>query len=129
MGRAYITKMKNFASFNRGFTLIEIMIVVAIIALLAAVAIPGFRAYVHTSKTNLCVSNIDTLNRAAETYLISHNLDSEAAITLDMLAPPEGSTDSCSFVLKRRPVCPVGGEYIYDPKDHVWTCTASHENE
>lgn len=119
--------MNNSARFNRGFTLIEIMIVVAILAVLSVVAIPGFRAYVHESKANLCVSNIDTLNRAAETYSILHNLGADAEITLDMIAPKEGSSDTKGFVLKNRPVCPIGGTYSYDTQNHVWNCSASHE--
>ena len=42
---------------NKGFTLVEIMIVVAIIAILAAVAIPNFVKYRKTAQMNACIGN------------------------------------------------------------------------
>ena len=51
---------------NQGFTLVEIMIVVAIIAILAAVAIPNFVKYRKTSQMNACISNMKQIQAAAE---------------------------------------------------------------
>ena len=49
---------------RRAFTLVEIMIVVAIIALLAAVAIPSLMHAGTTAKTNLCIDNLRMLDSA-----------------------------------------------------------------
>ena len=51
---------------NKGFTLVEIMIVVAIIAILAAVAIPNFVKYRKTAQMNACISNLKQIQAACE---------------------------------------------------------------
>ena len=53
---------------KKGFTLVEIMIVVAIIAILAAVAIPNFLKYRADARTQSCVSNMKQLQTAAESW-------------------------------------------------------------
>ena len=51
---------------NRGFTLIELMIVVAILALLASIAIPQYQNYVIKSQIARAYSEINTLRTAVE---------------------------------------------------------------
>ena len=57
---------------QKGFTLIEIMIVVAIIAILAAVAIPNFISYRKTSQMNACIANQEQIRTACEAYYIKN---------------------------------------------------------
>ena len=56
---------------KKGFTLVEIMIVVAIIAILAAVAIPNFIKYRRTSQATACVTNLKAIQGAKEQCLMS----------------------------------------------------------
>ncbi|MGE0072614.1 MAG: type IV pilin protein, partial [Thiomonas sp.] len=53
---------------NRGFTLIELMIVVAVVAILAAVAIPAYNQYVARSKLTEAFSGLSAMSVAAQQY-------------------------------------------------------------
>ena len=81
----------------KGFTLIEIMIVVAIIAILAAVAIPNFVKYRNESQKSACISNMKNLQQAGEQWMMSHG----------GTTPPNAS-DLCGSTeyIKKEPRCP-----------------------
>ncbi|MHA3771586.1 type IV pilin protein [Verrucomicrobiota bacterium sgz303538] len=64
-----------------GFTLVEIMIVVAIIALLATIAIPNFLRARKRSQASALLEDLRIIEAAKDQYAIEYNLKGNAAIT------------------------------------------------
>jgi prepilin-type N-terminal cleavage/methylation domain-containing protein len=65
-------KLRLFPS-RRGFTLVEIMIVVAIIALLASIAVPGFLRARKRSQASRIINDLRLIDSAVDMYAIENN--------------------------------------------------------
>jgi prepilin-type N-terminal cleavage/methylation domain-containing protein len=63
---------KNFQKFENGFTLIELMIVIAIIGILAAIAIPQFSAYRTRSFNSAAQADLRNLATVQEAYFVEN---------------------------------------------------------
>lgn len=102
--------MKLFRK-EEGFTLVELMVVVLIIGILVAVAIPVFNAASGSARNRTCQSNQRTIEGAVQQYLAADPNNAWAA----------GVVDSANVLvtgtyIKEAPACPStgGGNYMVD---------------
>lgn len=99
---------------NKGFTLIEMMIVIAIIALLIAIAIPQFLGYVEKARATVCLQNRTTILREYQARLASGE-----DVTLETVLAkyqPAGET-----------LCPAGG--TISVSDDTLVCSIHSEDQ
>ena len=98
---------------KRGFALIEILFVVIVLAVLAAIAIGRITTNTATAKANACKLNQAVMNNMIEQY----NLDNGSW--------PSALTDvtgDASYFPDGAPVCPSGGGYSMDATTHRTDC-------
>jgi prepilin-type N-terminal cleavage/methylation domain-containing protein len=96
-------RSEAFSRHARGFTLVELMIVVAILGLLTSIAIPCFARYRTTARTNLCVSNLRQLDECKQNWAVDHNKGSDDIPTDTDVVPYLRSAEL--------PNCPSSGVY------------------
>ena len=88
---------------KKGFTLVEIMIVVAIIGLLAAIAIPSFMRARTTSQANACINNLRQIEGAKDSYALEAGLSNGATIAWANIGP---TNTAVGGYIKTWPNCP-----------------------
>ena len=100
-----------------GFTLVEIMIVVAIIGLLAAIAVPNFAQARNNARKNACINNLRLIVAAKEQYAIENNANTGDAVVDANITP----------YLKGNviPTCPASGVYTNNVVGTSPTCNVA----
>jgi prepilin-type N-terminal cleavage/methylation domain-containing protein len=97
--------LKKLNTKRAGFTLVEIMIVVAIIALLAAIAVPGFLRSRKRSQAAKIINDLRLIDSAIDQYAIETNKVSNA---------PVDFTDWIKYIKKDTPLSNTGADLFGD---------------
>src|SRR3954470_7869277 len=106
----------NITRRTGGFTLVEIMIVVAIIGLLAAIAIPNFIKARTASQRAACVSNLRTIDGAKNVWALEQKkTGSDSPTDADLFGP--------TLSVREKPNCPANGSYTLGTVDAKPTCS------
>jgi prepilin-type N-terminal cleavage/methylation domain-containing protein len=109
--------MKMNTSRKSGFTLVEIMIVVAIIGLLAAIAIPNFVRARNSAQKNSCINNLRQIDGAKQQWGLE-NKQQDTSVA--------GSSDVQNYLKNNLfPHCPSSGTYSINALNTDPTCSVS----
>jgi type IV pilus assembly protein PilA len=83
--------LKNFRN-NKGFTLIELMIVVAIIAILAVVAVPQFTKYMRSAKAAEANEMLDLIKKGSASYYSTPRINATTGQKIECQFPSKVGT-------------------------------------
>ncbi len=111
-------KTRSLSRLRQGFTLVEIMIVVAIIGLLAAIAIPNFVKARASSQRSACMANLKQIDGAKGTWALE-----QKKVTGDTVT--DSDLFGSSAYIRDKPLCPGGGTYTLDVVGTKPSCSLS----
>ena len=97
-----------------GFTLVELMMVITILGLLAAIAMPSFTNARTTSRTNACINNLRQLTGAKDQWAMENAKSETDPVVMNGVA---------IYVKGGLPECPSSGSYMFTTVRMSATCT------
>ena len=91
---------------TRGFTLVEIMIVVAIIGILISIAVPSFLRARENARGRACQENLAKIDGSKEQWALENNQSNGATVAWSDLVQ-----SNRTGYLRATPICPSSGTY------------------
>jgi prepilin-type N-terminal cleavage/methylation domain-containing protein len=111
-------KTNRFQKRSSGFTLVELMIVVAILGILLAVAFPNYLKSRTQARKQSCISNLSQIESAKQMWGMENGKkEGDVPRTTDLIGD--------SSYIKRMPECGGGGTYDFKAIGITATCTES----
>lgn len=104
---------------NHGFTLVEIMVVVAVIALLSAIVIPNLVRARASSQANACINNLRKIQDACDQYALETGKSTGDHVSLNRDLTPYIKMN----LTGRLPACPARGSYSLEDIGDLPTCS------
>ncbi len=102
-----VHKVINMKTKIYGFSLVEMMIVVAILGLLVTLGVPGFIRSRDKARRDTCVNNLRIIENAADQYRIDYNLSFSTPVSIISLWPSSSSVKNVSSYINKQLFCPV----------------------
>ncbi len=104
--------LQSRSTYRQGFTLIEILVVLGIIALVSALAIPNLFKSRDTAQKTACIENLNRIEGVKQQWGAEKKKDQADVAEIADLEP----------YLKKFPSCPSGGAYVLQPLGTKATC-------
>jgi prepilin-type N-terminal cleavage/methylation domain-containing protein len=109
-------KTTRFRACRRGFTLLEIMIVVTIFGILLGLALPNFFKSRTRARQQLCIENLSQIESAKQIWGVENGKNNGDI-------PSEADLIGAGSYIKMPPDCPGGGVYSFNAIGTNATCT------
>ncbi|MBN1901328.1 prepilin-type N-terminal cleavage/methylation domain-containing protein [Candidatus Sumerlaeota bacterium] len=113
---------------KKGFTLVEIMIVVAIIGILIAIAVPGFLRARENSRGQACQENLTKIDGAKEQWALEFKHSNGTQITDSAAFLADPNIFGLNGYVKKEPKCPSSGTYTVNNIGVDPTCSIGTDN-
>ena len=108
---------------QHGFTLVELMITITILAIITAIAIPAYQGYISSAKRTECLNTLTEITLAQEEFFLENNRyfsGVQNSTTTDGLKTNSGgfyskeylNTDNCTYAVVAGPTGDIATSYV-----------------
>lgn len=109
---------------HKAFTLVELMVVVVILAIILAIALPNYLKSGKNSQKTVCIANLERIDSAIDQWVLDNHISPGTVI-----AESDEEIIYSNYVKGGKPKCPSGGVYTIHAVGSKPQVTCSRENE